>query len=86
LLSHQRFKLRSSRIPAPHDIKKTGGEKMEKEVLDKIETQITLESNMIPIKEENKYSEENTFWKYLDYSNWIPGEIEIEEDIFRDFE
>ena len=59
---------------------------MEKEVLDKIETQITLESNMIPIKEENKYSEENTFWKYLDYSNWIPGEIEIEEDIFRDFE
>jgi hypothetical protein len=67
-------------------LKKIGGEKMEKEVLDKIETQITLESNKIPIKEENKYSLENSFWKYLDYSNWIPGEIEIEEEIVRDFD
>ncbi len=66
--------------------KKIGGEKMEKEVLDKIETQIALESSSIPIKEENKQSEENTFWKYLDYSNWIPGEIEVEDEIYRDFD
>lgn len=59
---------------------------MEKEVLDKIETQIALESSSIPIKEENKQSEENTFWKYLDYSNWIPGEIEVEDEIYRDFD
>lgn len=67
-------------------LKKIGGEKMEKEVLDKIETQIALESSSIPIKEENKQSEENTFWKYLDYSNWIPGEIEVEDEIYRDFD
>jgi len=66
--------------------KKIGGEKMEKEVLDKIETQIALESSSIPIKEENKQSEENIFWKYLDYSNWIPGEIEVEDEIYRDFD
>ena len=66
--------------------KKIGGEKMEKEVLDKIETQIALESSSIPIKEETNLFDENTFWKYLDYSNWIPGEIEVEEEIFRDFD
>ena len=59
---------------------------MEKEVLDKIETQIALESSSIPIKEETNLFDENTFWKYLDYSNWIPGEIEVEEEIFRDFD
>ena len=58
---------------------------MEKEVLDKIENQIALESNMIPIKGENKHTDESTFWKYLDYSNWIPGEIEIEEEINKEF-
>jgi len=58
---------------------------MEKEVLDKIESQIALESNIIPIKEENKHFSESAFWKYLDYSNWIPGEIEIEEEINKDY-
>jgi hypothetical protein len=58
---------------------------MEKEVLDKIESQIALESNIIPIKEENKHFSEIAFWKYLDYSNWIPGEIEIEEEINKDY-
>jgi len=59
---------------------------MEKEVLDKIETQLAIESSSIPIKEENKYSEESSFWKYLDYSNWIPGEIEVEEEIFKNID
>ncbi len=58
---------------------------MEKEVLDKVESQIALESNMIPIKGENKHTDESTFWKYLDYTNWIPGEIEIEEEINKEF-
>ena len=58
---------------------------MEKEVLDKIESQIVLESNIIPIKGENKHTNESTFWKYLYYSNWIPGEIEIEEEINKKF-
>ncbi|MEE9379126.1 MAG: hypothetical protein V3V33_13935 [Candidatus Lokiarchaeia archaeon] len=58
---------------------------MEKEVLDKIESQIALEGNMIPIKGENKHTDESTFWKYLDYTNWIPGEIEIEEEINKEF-
>jgi hypothetical protein len=58
---------------------------MEKEILDKIEAQIAIESNTIPIQEENKHSVESNFWKYLDYSNWIPGEIEVEEEIFKDF-
>ena len=66
-------------------LKKIGGEKMEKEVLDKIETQLAIESSSIPNKEENKYSDESTYWKYLDYSNWIPGEIEVEEEIYNDF-
>jgi len=59
---------------------------MEKEILGKIDSQIALESNMIPIKEENKISNESNFWKYLDYSNWIPGEIEVEEEIYKDFD
>ncbi len=59
---------------------------MEKEVLDKLESQIALENNSISIKEENKHSDESTFWKYLDYSNWIPGEIEIEEEITKDYD
>ena len=54
---------------------------MEKEVLDKIESQIALESIIIPTKGKNKHTTESTFWKYLDYSNWIPGEIEVEEEI-----
>ncbi len=58
---------------------------MEKEVLDEIESQIALESNIIPIKEEKTYDIESTFWKYLDYTNWIPGEIEIEEEINKDY-
>ena len=58
---------------------------MEKEVLDKIESQIALESNMIQTKKENKHINENTFWRYLDYSKWIPGEIEIEEEINKDY-
>ncbi len=58
---------------------------MEKEVLDKIESQIALESNIILIKEEKKHKTESTFWKYLDCSNWIPGEIEIEEEINKDY-
>jgi hypothetical protein len=57
---------------------------MEKEVLDKIESQIALESNIIPIKEEKKHKTESTYWKYLDCSNWIPGEIEAEEEINKD--
>jgi len=58
---------------------------MEKEVLDKIENQIALESIIISIKGENKHANESIFWKYLDYSNWIPGEIEIEEEINKDY-
>jgi hypothetical protein len=58
---------------------------MEKEVLDKIESQIALESKIILIKEEKKHKTESTFWKYLDCSNWIPGEIEIEEEINKDY-
>ncbi|MBY8980322.1 MAG: hypothetical protein KGD72_08020 [Candidatus Lokiarchaeota archaeon] len=57
---------------------------MEKRVLDKIESQIIIESNIIPITEENTYTSESIFWKYLDYSNWIPGEIEVEEEINKD--
>ncbi len=57
---------------------------MEKEVLDKIESQIALESIIIPTKGKNKHTTESTFWKYLDYSNWIPGEIEVEEEINKD--
>ena len=54
---------------------------MEKRVLDKIESQIALKSIIIPTKGKNKHTTESTFWKYLDYSNWIPGEIEVEEEI-----
>jgi len=57
---------------------------MEKRVLDKIESQIALESNITPTKEEITYFSESIFWKYLDYSNWIPGEIEVEEEINKD--
>ena len=59
---------------------------MEKEVLDKIESQITVENNWNPIKEETKHTKESTLWKYLDYTNWIPGEIEVEEEIYIDFD
>ena len=59
---------------------------MEKRVLEKIESQIIIESIIIPIKEENTYVNENTFWKYLDCSNWVPGEIEVEEEINKDFD
>ncbi len=58
---------------------------MEKEVLDEIESQIALESNIIPIREEKIHKTESNFWKYLDCSNWIPGEIEIEEEINKDY-
>jgi len=58
---------------------------MEKEVLDEIESQIALENSIIQIKGENKHSNKNIFWKYLDYSNWVPGEIEIEEEIKKDY-
>jgi len=57
---------------------------MEKRVLGEIQSQIALESNTIPIKEEKTHPNENNFWKYLDYSNWVPGEIEIEEEINKD--
>ncbi len=59
---------------------------MEKRVLDKIESQIVLESNINPIKEEKKHKTESTFWRYLDCSNLIPGEIEVEEEINKDNE
>ncbi|NVM16366.1 MAG: hypothetical protein HWN80_01520 [Candidatus Lokiarchaeota archaeon] len=59
---------------------------MEKEVLEKIESQIALESDMIPIKGESTHGNESNFWKYLDYSNWIPGEIEVEEEITKDYD
>ena len=58
---------------------------MEKEVLDKIESQIALESIIIFKKEEKTPKPESAFWKYLDYSNWIPGEIEIQEEINKDY-
>jgi len=58
---------------------------MEKRVLYKIESQIALESIIIPIVEEKKHKTECTFWKYLDCSNWIPGEIEIEDEINKDY-
>jgi hypothetical protein len=41
---------------------------------------------MTLIKEENKHTNESTFWKYLDHSNWIPGEIEVEEEINKDYD
>lgn len=59
---------------------------MEKELVDKIQNQIALESDTNLIKEEIKQSNERTFWKYLDYSNWIPGEIEAEEEIKKYFD
>lgn len=59
---------------------------MEKDILGKLDSKITLESNIIPIKEETKQSEESSLWKYLDYTNWIPGEIEAEEEITKDFD
>jgi len=59
---------------------------MEKELFDKIQNQIALESDTNLFREEMKHSEERTFWKYLDYSNWIPGEIEAEEEIKKDFD
>jgi hypothetical protein len=58
---------------------------MEKEVSKKIKFQIALESNIIPIKREKKHKNESTFWKHLDYTNWIPGEIEIEDEINKDY-
>jgi len=57
---------------------------MEKEVLDQIESQIALGSKDIPLKEEKTRNTESTFWKYLDCSNLIPGEIEVEEEINKD--
>ena len=57
---------------------------MEKQDLSKIESQISIESNIIFIKEEKIFAPESTLWKFLDYSNWIPGEIEIEEEINKD--
>jgi len=59
---------------------------MEKEVFGKIESQISLESNTIPMKEETKFNNECSFWKYLDCTNMIPGEIEVEEEIYKDFD
>jgi hypothetical protein len=59
---------------------------MEKEVLDKIESQIALESNNNHIEEEKKHKTESTFWRYLDCSNWIPGEIEVEKEINKDID
>ena len=58
---------------------------MEKEVLDKMESRISFDNIINPINEENQHTPESTFWKYLDYSNWIPGEIEAEEEIFKDY-
>ena len=59
---------------------------MEKEMIGKLESQIALETNMIPVKKETKHPDESSFWKYLDYTNWIPGEIEVEEEITKDFD
>ncbi len=58
---------------------------MEKEVIDNVESQIALESIIIFKKEEKTPKPESAFWKYLDYSNWISGEIEIEEEINKDY-
>jgi len=58
---------------------------MEKEILDKIESRISFDNIVNPINEESQHTPESSFWKYLDYSNWIPGEIEVEEEIFKDY-
>jgi hypothetical protein len=54
-------------------------------IIEKTENQTALEGNKIPIKENKKHKSESTFWKYLDYSNWIPAEIEIEDDLKKDY-
>jgi hypothetical protein len=59
---------------------------MEKEILDKLGTQITLDSIMTSKKNQTKHFNESSIWKYLDYTNWIPGEIEVEEEIVKDFD
>ncbi|GAG76513.1 unnamed protein product, partial [marine sediment metagenome] len=46
---------------------------------------ISFDNIVNPINKESQYTPESTFWKYLDYSNWIPGEIEVEEEIFKDY-
>jgi Icc-related predicted phosphoesterase len=88
LASHQRFKikLRSVRILAPHDIRIIGGEIMEKEILDKLGSEIILESFVTSKKNQTKHFNESSIWKYLDYTHWIPGEIEVEEEINKDFD
>ena len=58
---------------------------MEKQGLSKMESQIALESSTIPPKEEKSPKPESAFWKYLDCSNRIPGEIDIEEEINKDY-
>ncbi|MFX0074620.1 MAG: hypothetical protein ACFE96_04215 [Candidatus Hermodarchaeota archaeon] len=54
-------------------------------LIDKKESQIDLGGNKILIKEEKNHKGESTFWKYLDYSNWIPAEIEIEDELKKDY-
>lgn len=58
---------------------------MEKEINNKIGSQIALESNKIRIKIEKTHKNESNYWKYLDHTTWIPGEIEIEDEIKKDY-
>ncbi|MFX0009451.1 MAG: hypothetical protein ACFE9R_03980 [Candidatus Hermodarchaeota archaeon] len=58
---------------------------MEKEVIKKIENQFPLGSNKDLIKTKKSRKNESNFWKYLDYTTWTPGEIEIENEIKRDY-
>ncbi|MFW9821139.1 MAG: hypothetical protein ACFFE5_16160 [Candidatus Thorarchaeota archaeon] len=58
---------------------------MEKKMLSKLDSQIVLERKSIPTKKQTKQTDESSLWKYLDYTRWIPGEIEVEEEIAKDF-
>jgi hypothetical protein len=58
---------------------------MEKEDIKKIEYLFPLEKNIAPIKKAKNCINESNFWLYLDYTKWIPGEIEIEEEIKKDY-
>ena len=58
---------------------------MEKEVIKRIDNQFPLGNNKDLIKTKMSRKNESNFWKYLDYTTWPPGEIEIENEINRDY-
>lgn len=58
---------------------------MEKEVIKRIDNQFPLGNNKVLIKTNKSRKSESNFWKYLDYTTWTPGEIEIENEINRDY-